>query len=336
MTCNFCNIIHSLVWQLKPHTPNLNSLQNFAREIMQLFTMGIKKLNMDGSLKLDRNGNSELAYTNDDIMSYCRAWTGFDLQASRSNIENGKHNRLDPMRIEAQWRDRFPKTVTLGGYIGDHYPLCEDLPEKAFLKTGATYRFLGSSPLPELMNDPTEFASDPSIIRLVLSDSSALGGKLCNGSSGDCNFENMVTLDSSVPCDGVECDLDTVRVVQVGTSFYENVRVPCVNQVFYERGRKIGQRYQYNTWAVMCANPKLPDASEACCTQLSTRYAERNYKYDGERMILSTAESRCSATGREVCDFTEVTGDQNKNPCTFGHLTIAVYLSKSTLKVWSQ
>ena len=34
--------------------------ENFAREIMQLFTMGIKKLNMDGSIKLDKNGKSKL------------------------------------------------------------------------------------------------------------------------------------------------------------------------------------------------------------------------------------------------------------------------------------
>jgi hypothetical protein len=52
------------------------------------------------------------------------------------------------MRIEAQGRDRLPKTDTLvGGYIGDRYPLCVDLPERGFLKIGATYRFLGSSPL---------------------------------------------------------------------------------------------------------------------------------------------------------------------------------------------
>ncbi len=56
---------------------------------------------------------------------------------------------MDPMRrIEAQGRDRLPKTDTLvGGYIGDRYPLCVDLPERGFLKIGATYRFLGSSPL---------------------------------------------------------------------------------------------------------------------------------------------------------------------------------------------
>lgn len=117
------------------------------------------------------------------------------------------------------------------------------------------------------MCDPTEFASDPSIKRIIVSQSSALSGKLCNGSNGLCSFANKITLDASIPCVGTECDLDTVRVVQVGASaFYEYVRAPCVNQVFYdERGRRIAQRY------VMCTNLELPDASEACCTQLDTR-----------------------------------------------------------------
>ena len=277
--------------------------------------MGVKKLHMDGSLKLDAQGSSQLAYTNDDIMSLSRAWTGFDLQPVRSNIEGGT-NRLDPMRIEAQWRDRFPKTDTSGGYIGDHYPLCVDLPEKAFLKKGAVYRFLGSSPLPELSSDPALFATDDSIQRMVLASSSQLLQKLCNSNNGICNFENSVTIDSPLICTGNECNVDSVRVVQVGESaFYEYVRVPCVNQVFYQGGVKISPRYRWDP--VMCANPKLPDAAEACCQQLNSFSAERNNVFDGERMLLSTAQNRCSAADREICDFNRVPGDRHKNSLYF-------------------
>ena len=31
-------------------------------------------------------------------------------------------------------------------YVGDGFPLCKDLPDRNFLKKGATFRFLGSSP----------------------------------------------------------------------------------------------------------------------------------------------------------------------------------------------
>ena len=291
--------------------------ENFAREIMQLFSMGILKLNMDGSPQLDVQGNTMLAYTNDDIMSLSRAWTGFDLQPRRSNIE-GRDNRLDPMQIQAIWRDRSPKTDSTGGYIGDGYPLCEDLPNRAYLKEGAAYRFLGSSPLPELMSDPAEFATDESIQRVVLSQSSALRAKLCGaGQNGGCLYKNTVVLDASINCSGVECDLDTVRVVQVAESaFYEYVQLPCVDQAFYNKGVKISPRYRGNN--VMCGNPKVAVAAEACCDQLNSYTAVRNSQYDGQRMTLEAATARCSELdNREICDFTRVNGDRHKNSMYF-------------------
>ena len=67
-----------------------------------------------GTSKLDSENQPIPTYTNDDIMSFSRAWTGFDLQQWRGNTE-GKTNYLDPMKVQAQWRDRFPKTNLLEG-----------------------------------------------------------------------------------------------------------------------------------------------------------------------------------------------------------------------------
>lgn len=191
--------------------------------------MGLIKLNIDGSSKLDQNGNTILAYTNDDIMSLSKAWTGFKLQPRRGNIEGD--NRIDPMLLEASWRDRFPKADTTGNYIGDFYPLCVELPDKPFLRVGATYRFLGGSSLPELMDDPPEFESDSSTERVILDSTSSLRKELCNqNSSGKCQFSNTVVLQSSKDCTTIECDVETIRVVQVDEgAFYEYVRQPCVN-----------------------------------------------------------------------------------------------------------
>jgi hypothetical protein len=36
-------------------------------------------------------------------------------------------------------------SLNLSGYIGDTYPLCKDLPPKAFLSKGAVYRFIGGA-----------------------------------------------------------------------------------------------------------------------------------------------------------------------------------------------
>lgn len=166
--------------------------------IILFHSMGVILLNLDGTPKLDELGNSTLAYTNEDIMSLSRVWTGFNLYPRRGNME-GWDNRLDPMKIEADWRDRFPKTDTTGGYIGDRYPLCVDLPEKAFLKEGAEYRFLGSSVLPDLMSDPIEFESDSTIQRAILEDSSQLREELCNENDlAECQLAKTAILPTSI------------------------------------------------------------------------------------------------------------------------------------------
>jgi len=292
--------------------------ENFAREIMQLFTMGINKLNMDGTLALNDQDETMLAYTNEDIESFARAWTGFDLQPRRSNIE-GRDNRLDPMKIQAIWRDRFPKTDSAGGYIGDRFQKCQDLPLKAFLKQGATYRFLGNSPLPELMSDPSEFATVETTKRVILAQSSTLRSFLCNADpNGNCNFQNTVTLPSSISnCgDGPECDLGLIRVVQAASNaYYEYVQEPCVNHAFYPDAKLISPRYSWDTQ--MCANPALPDAAEACCETFKYR-ADRNSRYDGERMIFNSAEERCAEIDKTLCDnLDRVNGQRHETSMYF-------------------
>lgn len=51
--------------------------ENYAREIMQLFSIGIYELNMDGTQKLDNAGAPMLTYDNTDIQNFARAWYVF-------------------------------------------------------------------------------------------------------------------------------------------------------------------------------------------------------------------------------------------------------------------
>jgi len=298
----------SYVWQT--YRIKAYADENFAREIMQLFTIGITKLNLDGTPMLDDNGNEILAYTNEDIMSFSRAWTGFDLNPNRGNIEGG--NRIDPMRIQASWRDMFPKTDLGGGYIGDTYPLCTDFPSKSFLMVGATYRFLGSSSLPELISDPVQFSTDETTVRAVLDDNSELRKALCNANAeGICQYSSIVKIEKQLECMGIECEVEDLRVVQISANaFFEYVRPPCVQQLFYNNAKKLSPRYR--SWPVVCANPLLPVASEACCNQGSSR-AYRHPKYDGERMTFAGSVDRCFKNSLTVCDFNDVVGHHIKN-----------------------
>jgi len=55
--------------------------QNFAREIMQLFTIGLDSLNLDGTPALDQGGNRIPTYDNDDIIEFSKIYTGLSAGA---------------------------------------------------------------------------------------------------------------------------------------------------------------------------------------------------------------------------------------------------------------
>ena len=50
--------------------------ENYAREIMQLFTIGLDELNPDGTPRLDGRGRSIPTYDNDDVVGLARVFTG--------------------------------------------------------------------------------------------------------------------------------------------------------------------------------------------------------------------------------------------------------------------
>jgi len=55
--------------------------ENYAREVMQLFTIGLQKLNPDGSLL---GGTVQEAYTADDVSNLARVFTGYDLDQTQN------------------------------------------------------------------------------------------------------------------------------------------------------------------------------------------------------------------------------------------------------------
>lgn len=59
--------------------------ENFAREIMQLMSIGTIQLNLDGSPKLDASGNTIPTYTHDDIAGLSKVFTGISWYSSSPN-----------------------------------------------------------------------------------------------------------------------------------------------------------------------------------------------------------------------------------------------------------
>ena len=181
-----------------------------------------------------------------------------------------------------------------GKYIGDTYPLCVDLPDQHFLKSGALYRLLGNTPYPELQKEQEkeDWIQDPNSVRFQANQSGYLYSNLCNATSGGCNYAPIVNLPVDLQCTGAECDVDTIRTVEVESGvFYEYIRPPCVHLAFYDNATKIRMRNGSDR-TFMCADPRTGEASTICCD--SDDNARRFDMYWAERVRFSTAQARCN------------------------------------------
>jgi len=87
---------NSVVNRANP-TPN----ENYAREIMQLFSIGTDTLNQDGTPVLDAQGNRVPSYDQTNIANLARVFTGWDLGPNKVSAVDGVSqtvaNYLDPM-----------------------------------------------------------------------------------------------------------------------------------------------------------------------------------------------------------------------------------------------
>lgn len=86
-------------------TPN----ENYPRELMQLFSIGVDTLNQDGTPVLDAQGNRIPSYDQNTITNLARVFTGWDLDANKVWSVDGTTavtNYLDPMVPNAN-RNRY-------------------------------------------------------------------------------------------------------------------------------------------------------------------------------------------------------------------------------------
>ncbi len=65
--------------------------ENYAREIMQLFTLGLNQLNIDGTPVVDGSGNPVPTYTQNDVMALGLAFTGWTYP-TQPGVSQQKHN----------------------------------------------------------------------------------------------------------------------------------------------------------------------------------------------------------------------------------------------------
>eukprot|EP00418_Pyrodinium_bahamense_P033580 CAMPEP_0179154944 /NCGR_PEP_ID=MMETSP0796-20121207/75443_1 /TAXON_ID=73915 /ORGANISM="Pyrodinium bahamense, Strain pbaha01" /LENGTH=107 /DNA_ID=CAMNT_0020856375 /DNA_START=42 /DNA_END=362 /DNA_ORIENTATION=+ len=99
---------------------------------------------------VDSHGEALPTYDNENVMNFARVFTGFrPYQHLRTNVEKARSvpmkNLIDPLEMVGSFHDMYPKPDLNGNYLGDGYPLCSDLPKRAFLAKGARFDFVGYS-----------------------------------------------------------------------------------------------------------------------------------------------------------------------------------------------
>ncbi|MEP6718569.1 MAG: DUF1800 family protein [bacterium] len=78
----------------------VNPNENYAREVLQLFSVGVDLLNQDGTPVLDAQGNHIPTYSQADITNFARVFTGWNLSPNKIWVGDGVTgvpNYTDPM-----------------------------------------------------------------------------------------------------------------------------------------------------------------------------------------------------------------------------------------------
>ncbi len=87
--------------------------ENYAREVMQLFTIGLNELQPDGTLKLAPTGLPIPTYTQDTIVQTAKIFTGWSFysNAATPNFRGGTADYISPMMLYPAFHEDAQKTI---------------------------------------------------------------------------------------------------------------------------------------------------------------------------------------------------------------------------------
>ena len=105
---NFLNMVNN-----DAPPPGEHANENYAREIMQLFCLGLNQLNPDGTPVLDSSGNPIPTYTQADVMDLGRAFTGWTFPPTPGKPQQNHNPEFygGPMVAVESLHDSGQKTI---------------------------------------------------------------------------------------------------------------------------------------------------------------------------------------------------------------------------------
>lgn len=176
--------------------------ENYARELLQLFTIGLNELNLDGTPKLDAEGNPIATYGQREVMALARALTGWTYSPRPGQYRGSIQPYYSaPMVAFEPNHDTEPKTLFNGTVLPANRTAQQDLDAALrnvfdhpnvgpFLARGLIQQFVTSNPSPEYIARVARVFNDngagvrgdlKAVIRTVLLDSEATDPQFSTG-----------------------------------------------------------------------------------------------------------------------------------------------------------
>lgn len=173
--------------------------ENYAREVLQLFSIGLHQLNMDGTEILDIDNNPIPTYDQTVIENFARVFTGWNYAGCPSNNWQWCHpgqpevDGYAPMEPNEDYHDTDPKTLLNGQVIPGNQTAHQDLDDALdnifnhpnvppFISKQLIQRFVTSNPSPAYVQRVSNvFANNGSgvrgdleaVMRAILTDDEA-------------------------------------------------------------------------------------------------------------------------------------------------------------------
>lgn len=95
---------------------NVHADENYARELLQLFTIGLDQLNTDGTIKRDTDGVALPTYDQDTVENYARVFTGWHYANADDFRWPSAKDYISPMKPFPEYHDSDEK-VLLNGLV---------------------------------------------------------------------------------------------------------------------------------------------------------------------------------------------------------------------------